>query len=155
MVARSVVEDQRQVVERDDGMEVIGENLEELGHRLVARKCLRDAQQRVVAREMGRRERFSFCHVWKTPPQIRHLAIPASWRQARRAMSTSTSSRPSHPLNRAKSLSFIGREHKPIHVGNRGDLTVDERRRSTQPFKSRPFLAVPGRRSLVVRQDQK
>ena len=49
VVARFVVEDQRQVVERDDGMEVIGENLEELGHRLVARKRLRDAQQGVVA----------------------------------------------------------------------------------------------------------
>ena len=48
-VARFVVEDQRQVVERDDGMEVIGENLEELGHRLVAGKRLRDAQQGVVA----------------------------------------------------------------------------------------------------------
>ena len=43
------MEDQGQVVERDDGMEVVGENLEELGHRLVARKRLRDAQQGVVA----------------------------------------------------------------------------------------------------------
>ena len=31
VVARCVVEDQRQVVERDNEMEVIGENLEELG----------------------------------------------------------------------------------------------------------------------------
>jgi hypothetical protein len=47
------------------------------------------------------------------------------------------------------------REHKAIHMGNRGNLTVDERRRPAQRFKSRPFLAVPGRRSLVIRQDRK
>ncbi len=46
--ARFVVEDQRQIVERDDGMEVVGEHLEQLGQRLVASQRLRNAQQSVV-----------------------------------------------------------------------------------------------------------
>lgn len=40
-------------------------------------------------------------------------------------------------------------------MSNRGDLTVDERRRSADRFKPRPLFAVPRRRSLVVRQDRK
>jgi hypothetical protein len=59
------------------------------------------------------------------------------------------------PFEPREILVIRGREDEPIHVGNRSDLTVDERRRPTERFKSRPFLAVPGRRSLVVRQDRK
>ena len=47
------------------------------------------------------------------------------------------------------------RKHQPIHVGNRGDLTVDERHWSAQGFKARSLFAVPRRRRLVVRQDWK
>src|SRR5438093_12504050 len=39
-------------------------------------------------------------------------------------------------------------------MGNRGDLTVDERRRPPQRFKPRPLFAMPRCRSLVVRQDR-
>jgi hypothetical protein len=42
-----------------------------------------------------------------------------------------------------------------MHMGNRGDLTVNERRWSAQRFKPRPLFAMPRRRSLVVRQDRK
>ena len=47
-------------------MEVIGENLEQLGHRSVAGKRLRDAQQGVVAGEVVRTVRACFCHDRKT-----------------------------------------------------------------------------------------
>jgi hypothetical protein len=40
-----------------------------------------------------------------------------------------------------------------MHMGNRCDLTVNERSGSAKRFKSRPFFPVPRRRSLVVRQD--
>ena len=40
-------------------------------------------------------------------------------------------------------------------MSNRGDLTVDKRRRPAQRFKPRSFFAVPGRRSLVIWQDRK
>ena len=42
-----------------------------------------------------------------------------------------------------------------MHVGNRGDLTIDERRWSSQHFEPRSFVAVPRCRRLVVRQDRK
>jgi hypothetical protein len=42
-----------------------------------------------------------------------------------------------------------------MHVSNRGDLTVDERRRSSQRLQSRSLFAVPRRRRFVVRQDRK
>ena len=47
------------------------------------------------------------------------------------------------------------RQYKPVHMSNRGDLTVDERCWSAERFKPRPLFAVPRRRSLVVRQDGK
>ena len=47
------------------------------------------------------------------------------------------------------------RQHKAMHVSNRGDLTVDERRRSSQRLQSRSLFAVPRRRRFVVRQDRK
>ena len=39
-------------------------------------------------------------------------------------------------------------------MGNRRDLTVDERSGSTERFESRPFLPVPRGRGRVVRQDR-
>jgi hypothetical protein len=48
-----------------------------------------------------------------------------------------------------------GCQHEPIHVRNRGDLTIDERRGSAQRFKPCSLFAVPRRRRLVVRQDRK
>ena len=40
---------------------------------------------------------------------------------------------------------------KPVDVGNRGNLTIDERRRAPNGFKSGSFLTVPRRSGLVVR----
>jgi hypothetical protein len=59
------------------------------------------------------------------------------------------------PLEAGEILVVCRRQHKPMHMGNRGDLAVDERRWSAQRFKPRPLFAVPSRRSLVVRQDRK
>ena len=42
-----------------------------------------------------------------------------------------------------------------MHMSNRGDLTVDERRRPTERLKPRTLFAMPRRRRLVVRQDRK
>jgi hypothetical protein len=42
-----------------------------------------------------------------------------------------------------------------MHMGNCGDLTVDERSGSPERFKPRSLFAVPRRRSLIVRQDGK
>ena len=47
-----VVQDERQRVEGDDRMQVMGENLEQLGDGLVVRQGLRDRHQRVVTREV-------------------------------------------------------------------------------------------------------
>ena len=47
------------------------------------------------------------------------------------------------------------REDKPVHVGNRGDLAIDEWRWSAQCFEPRPLPAVPRRSSLIVREDWK
>ena len=47
------------------------------------------------------------------------------------------------------------RQYKPVHMSNRGDLTVDERRWSTERFKPRPLFAVPRGRSFVVSQNRK
>ena len=55
-VGRFVVQQECQVVERDDRVQLIGQHLEQLGHGFVAGKRLRDAQQRVVAREVSRGE---------------------------------------------------------------------------------------------------
>ena len=50
---RFVVQQERQVVEGDDRVQLIGQHLEQLGHGFVAGKRLRDGQQRVVARELS------------------------------------------------------------------------------------------------------
>ena len=59
------------------------------------------------------------------------------------------------PFEAAEVLVICRRQHKPVHMGNRGDLTVDERRRPAARFKPRPLVAVPRRRRLVVRQNRK
>ena len=57
-----VMEHEGQVVERDDRMEVLAEHPKQLADRSVSGECLRDAQQRVIAREMCRVERRTFRH---------------------------------------------------------------------------------------------
>jgi hypothetical protein len=42
-----------------------------------------------------------------------------------------------------------------MHMSNRGDLTVDERRWPADRFKPRPLFANLRRCSLIVRQDRK
>jgi hypothetical protein len=45
------------------------------------------------------------------------------------------------------------RQHEPVHMGNRRNLTVDERSGSAKRFESRPLFPVPCRRGLIVWQD--
>src|SRR5438445_7979522 len=59
------------------------------------------------------------------------------------------------PFEAGEVFVVCSRQYKPMDMSNRGDLTVDERCWSAERFKPRPFLAVPRRRSLVVRQDRK
>ena len=62
LVFRGVVQHQRQVIERDDRMELLGENLEQLRQARIADKRLGDFQQGVVTREVRRGERVRVCH---------------------------------------------------------------------------------------------
>jgi hypothetical protein len=59
------------------------------------------------------------------------------------------------PLETGDVFVVGSRQHKPIHMSNRGDLTIDEGRWSAERFKPRPLFAVPRRSGLVVRQDRK
>ena len=42
-----------------------------------------------------------------------------------------------------------------MHMSNRGDLAINERRWSAECFEPRPLLAVPRRGSFIVREDWK
>ena len=59
------------------------------------------------------------------------------------------------PFEAREVLFVYSRQHKPVHVSNRSDLAVNERRWSTQRFKPRSLFAVPSCRGLVIRQDRK
>ena len=63
-----VVQDERQRVEGDDRMQVMGENLEQLCDGFVARQGLRDRYQRVVTREVSGVTRADVGHGWKDGP---------------------------------------------------------------------------------------
>ena len=80
------------------------------------------------------------------------------WRQTLRGLLANESLRPilDGQSLKAGEVLFIGRrEHESVHMGNGRDLAVNVRSRSAERFKSCPFLAVPRRRSLVVRQNRK
>jgi hypothetical protein len=54
------------------------------------------------------------------------------------------------PFEAGEVLLLCSRQHRPIHMSNRSDLAVSERRWSAQRFKPRSLFAVPRCRNLVV-----
>ena len=70
--AQPVVQQQAEVVERDDRVELVAEHVKQLADRPMRGERLRRPQQRVVAREMCRVERHLLRHGSTTSRHLRH-----------------------------------------------------------------------------------